>query len=205
VVLATSSSGILVSEIQRVCVHPQRVLVGHPINPPHVIPLVEVIGGAGASQTSIDVAMAFYRGTGKRPILVRKEVKGHIVNRLQAALWQEAIHLVATDAATVAEVDAAIAHAAGLRWAVAGPFVNLHLSGGAGGITRVLETLGPAIESWWRDLGSVSLTPQLIAKIAAGVAAELGSIDAATLARERDAAVIRIIAAVNLRDDTPPT
>ena len=129
VVLASSSSGLVVSEFQTACAHPERVIVGHPFNPPHLIPLVEVVGGKLTSQATIQAALDFYRSVGKRPITVRKEIKGHIANRLQAALWREAFGLVANGIASVEDIDIAIEHGPGLRWALLGPFLNLHLSG----------------------------------------------------------------------------
>jgi 3-hydroxyacyl-CoA dehydrogenase len=134
VILVSSSSGLLMSRVQSACRHPERVLLGHPFNPPHMIPLVEVIGGEKTSAQAVEQAMAFYTAIGKRPIHPRKEVKGHIANRLQAALWREAFHLVDQGVATVSDIDTAIAYGPGLRWALMGPFVNLHLSGGEGGM-----------------------------------------------------------------------
>lgn len=194
VVIASSSSGLLMSRVQSVCAHPGRVVLGHPFNPPHLIPLVEVIGGEQSSQAAIDTAMQFYRAIGKRPIHVKKEVKGHIANRLQAALWREAIHLVDTGVASVADIDDAIAYGPGLRWAALGPFLNLHLSGGAGGIAHLLEHLGPPIESWWADLGEPVLTDDLKARIAAGVDAELAGRGNARLEAQRDAIILGILA-----------
>ncbi|AJC17007.1 3-hydroxyacyl-CoA dehydrogenase NAD-binding domain-containing protein [Pandoraea sputorum] len=194
VVIASSSSGLLMSRVQSVCAHPERVVLGHPFNPPHLIPLVEVIGGEQSSQTAIDTAMQFYRAIGKRAIHVRKEVKGHIANRLQAALWREAIHLVDTGVASVADIDDAIAYGPGLRWAALGPFLNLHLSGGAGGIAHLLEHLGPPIESWWADLGAPVLTDDLKARITAGVEAELAGRGNARLEAQRDAVILGILA-----------
>lgn len=194
VVIASSSSGLLMSRVQSVCAHPERVVLGHPFNPPHLIPLVEVIGGERSSQAAIDTAMQFYRAIGKRAIHVKKEVKGHIANRLQAALWREAMHLVDTGVASVADIDDAIAYGPGLRWAAFGPFVNLHLSGGAGGIAHMLEHLGPPIESWWADLGAPVLTDDLKARIAAGVDDELAGRSNARLEAERDAVILGILA-----------
>lgn len=194
VVIASSSSGLLMSRVQSVCTHPERVVLGHPFNPPHLIPLVEVIGGERSSQAAIDTAMQFYRAIGKRAIHVKKEVKGHIANRLQAALWREAIHLVDTGVASVADIDDAIAYGPGLRWAAFGPFVNLQLSGGAGGIAHMLEHLGPPIESWWADLGEPVLTDDLKARIAAGVDAELAGRGNAQLEAQRDAVILGILA-----------
>ena len=191
--IATSSSGILISDIQDAAAVPERVLLGHPFNPPHLIPLVEVVGGRLTSQDAIERALAFYGSIGKKPIHIRREVKGHVANRLQAALWREAFYLVEQGIASVEDVDTAIAHGPGLRWALLGPFLNLHLSGGTGGIAHVLEHLGPPIESWWRDLGNVTLNEELNAAIARGVAEELGGADVAHLTRQRDDALLALL------------
>ena len=133
--------------------HPERVLIGHPFNPPHLIPLVEVVPGEQTDDGRPSSGrMAFYTAVGKRPIRLRQELPGHVANRLQAALWREAYSLVERGVASVADIDTAISHGPGLRWAVLGPFVNQHLSGGPGGLAHVLEHLGPPIEAWWRDL-----------------------------------------------------
>jgi carnitine 3-dehydrogenase len=196
IILATSSSGLLVSSLQSGCRYPQRVIVGHPVNPPHLLPLIEVVGGGATSSEAIERAMAFYAAVGKKPIHLRAEVKGHLVNRLQAALWQEMIHLVSSGMATAAQVDTAMQLAIGPRWAAQGPFVNLHLSGGAGGLRRVLETLGPAIESWWEDLGRVTLTPDVIARVVASTEELIAHENIEALAFRRDSAVAQILDAV---------
>jgi carnitine 3-dehydrogenase len=196
VVLASSSSGLLPSMIARGALeHPERVLVGHPFNPPHLIPLVEVVPGEKTTEESVETAMAFYAAVGKRPIRVRREVPGHIANRLQAALWQEAYSLVERGVATVADIDTAISQGPGLRWAVLGPFLNQHLSGGPGGIAHILEHLGPPTEKWWRDLRSVTLTPELVATLVAGVDDELDGVDSAELITRRDAVLNALLAA----------
>jgi carnitine 3-dehydrogenase len=195
VILATSSSGLLISSLQAACNSPQRVIVGHPVNPPHLLPLVEVVGGKDASVETIARAMAFYTAVGKQPIHLQVEVKGHLVNRLQAALWQEMIYLVSTGIASATQVDAAMRYAIGPRWAAQGPFINLHLSGGAGGLRRVLEVLGPAMQSWWQDLGNVTLTPRIIDKVVASTEDLIAGEDAGRLAARRDAAVGRILEA----------
>jgi carnitine 3-dehydrogenase len=195
VVLASSSSGMLPSAIAQACpAHPERVLVGHPFNPPHLLPLVEVVPGERTGDGAVDAAMAFYTALGKRPIRLRHELPGHVANRLQAALWREAYSLVDRGVATVADIDTAIAHGPGLRWAVLGPFAVQHLSGGPGGIAHVLEHLGPPTEAWWHDLGDPSLTPQLVAKIVAGVEAELGEIEPGELVARRDAVLHALLA-----------
>ena len=195
-VLATSSSTLTVSEIQGACArHPERVVLGHPFNPPHLIPLVEVAGGRATSEEVVERAMGFYRALGKHPIRLKKEVRGHVANRLQAALWQEAFNLVANGVASVADVDAAIAHGPGLRWALLGPFLNLHLSGGAGGIGELFEKpLWQATEGMWRDLGSVSVDTELGRRVAAGVAEELAAHGGRErIVRERDRALLALL------------
>jgi carnitine 3-dehydrogenase len=200
VVLASSSSGMLPSVIARCCPrHPERVLVGHPFNPPHLIPLVEVVPGERTTPQSVEAAMTFYRQVGKRPVHLRREVPGHVANRLQAALWQEAYSLVERGVATVEDIDTAIANGPGLRWAVLGPFANQHLSGGAGGIAHVLEHLRLPAEAWWRDLRPVTLTPGLVQKIVDGVDEELAGIDHVELAARRDAVLTALLAAKERR------
>jgi 3-hydroxyacyl-CoA dehydrogenase len=196
VVLASSSSGLLPSVIARGAPrHPERVLIGHPFNPPHLIPLVEVVPGEKTAEEAVEAAITFYAAVGKKPIRLRQEVPGHIANRLQAALWQEAYSLVERGVATVADIDTAIANGPGLRWAVLGPFLNQHLSGGPGGIAHILEHLGPPTEKWWRDLGQVTLTPELIAKLVAGVDEELAGMDPAELVARRDVVLNALLAA----------
>ena len=191
--IATSSSGILISDIQDAAAYPERVLLGHPFNPPHLIPLVEVVGGRMTSEGAIKKALTFYGSIGKKPIHIRREVKGHVANRLQAALWREAFYLVEQGIASVEDVDTAIAHGPGLRWALLGPFLNLHLSGGAGGIAHVLEHLGPPLESWWRELGNITLNEDLNEAIARGVAEELGAADLAHLTSQRDDLLLALL------------
>jgi carnitine 3-dehydrogenase len=203
VILASSSSGLLMSRVQDACRHPQRVVLGHPFNPPHMIPLVEVIGGTQTSSETVERAMAFYAAIGKRPIHVRKEVPGHIANRLQAALWREAFHLVQEGVATVADVDTAIAYGPGLRWALMGPFLNLHLSGGEGGIRHMLDHLGAPIESWWADLGTPMITEELKQQLSAGVEAALAGRDGTQLAPARDALLAGLIEAKAKTDKLP--
>jgi 3-hydroxyacyl-CoA dehydrogenase len=192
-IIASSASGLLISEVQSVCRHPERVLTGHPFNPPHLIPLVEVVGGTATSEEFIESALDFYRLIGKRPIRVRKEIKGHIANRLQAALRREAYGLVEHGIATVADIDAAIAHGPGLRWSLLGPFLNQHLGGGEGGIQHHLDHLGPSMDEWWQDLYQTRLTEELKTKIVAGVANAIQGWDMGALHRERDQALVDLL------------
>lgn len=194
-VISSSSSGLSPSAIQQGAKHPERIILGHPFNPPYLIPLVEVGGGALTAPEVVDKAMAFFAAVGKKPIRINKEMKGHIANRLQVALWREAISLVEQGAASVADIDTAIAHGPGLRWSLLGPFLNLHASGGAGGVTHVLEHLGPAQRDWSRDLGEYPETDDYIAPIAKGVEAELTGIDFGETLTQRDALLVDLILA----------
>ncbi|CAH2807053.1 MAG: 3-hydroxyacyl-CoA dehydrogenase (EC [uncultured Paraburkholderia sp.] len=189
-IIASGSSGLVMSRVQIACAHPERVVLGHPFNPPHLIPLVEVISGERTSAQTIERTIDFYRALGKRPIHGHMEMKGHIANRLQAALWCEAMHLVSIGAASVADIDDAIAYGPGLRWAAFGPFTNLHLSGGAGGIAHVLDHLGGPMESWWDDLGTPRMTPELKQRIVEGMPETLAKRSDEAIQNQRDAVVL---------------
>ena len=186
VVIASSSSGLLASRLREGCRFPGRILIGHPFNPPHLIPLVEVVS-AGADPDAVATAMEFYRAIGKHPIDIRKEVPGHLANRLQAALWREAVHMVAEGVASVADVDAAITEGPGLRWALLGPHATFHLAGGEGGMAHFMHHLMPAVTGWWEDLGHPTVTPELQAQLVAGVQEETDNATVAALAAKRDA------------------
>jgi 3-hydroxyacyl-CoA dehydrogenase len=202
-IIATSSSGLSVSEIQVGARHPERIVLGHPFNPPHLIPLVEVLGGKLTSEDTVDKAMAFYAAIGKKPIRLRKEVKGHVANRLQVALWQEAFSLVERGVASVADIDTAISNGPGLRWALLGPFLNLHASGGAGGIAHMQAHLGPAQRDWAADLGPFPADDDYIEALAKGVEEELEGLDFAQTLRQRDELLIELIAAKQRSSQIP--
>jgi 3-hydroxyacyl-CoA dehydrogenase len=191
--IATSSSGLLISRVSAKCKHPQRCVIGHPFNPPHLIPLVEVVGGARTSPEVISTAMNFYREIGKRPIHIKKEVRGHVANRLQAALWREAVHLVNEDVVSVADADAAIAYGPGLRWALMGPNLTFHMAGGQGGMRHFLDHIGPAIQGWMDDLGAPRLTATTQQKLIDGVAEEAAGRSMDDLQRWRDRKLIEIL------------
>lgn len=195
-VISTSTSSIPVSRLQIRCRRPGRCVLGHPFNPPHLVPLVEVAGGEATDAAAVERAMAFYRAVGKHPIRLRREIESHIANRLQGALWREAIHLVAEGVGSVADVDACIAYGPGLRWALMGPFLTFHLGGGAGGLEGFFDHFGPHIERGWERLGTPKLTPELRRRIVEGVEAEAGDRDIARLARERDACLVAMLEAL---------
>jgi carnitine 3-dehydrogenase len=166
-IVASSTSGLLPSDLQAGRILPERYLVAHPFNPPHLMPLVELVGGRATAPAVLERAAAIYRSVGKRPITIRREMPGHVANRMQAALYREAIHLVLEGVASIEDVDAAIAYGPGLRWAIIGPHMLHHLAGGEGGLRHLLEHIGPGIESWWRDLGRPDLTPAVIDRLVA--------------------------------------
>lgn len=193
-ILASSSSGLLMSRLQSRCRRPERCVIGHPFNPPHLIPLVEVVGGQQTSADTIARTMAFYRRVGKHPIRINKEVVGHVANRLQAAVWREAIHLALENVASVEDIDAAMSQGPGLRWAVFGPHMTFHLGGGQGGMGHFLDHLRGPIQTWWDDLGDARLDEATRAALLAGLEQESGGRSVDELAAERDAAIIRILA-----------
>ncbi|GAA1813812.1 MULTISPECIES: 3-hydroxyacyl-CoA dehydrogenase NAD-binding domain-containing protein [Brevibacterium] len=194
-IIASSTSGFGPSAIAASAeVAPERIVVGHPFNPAHLIPLVEVVTAPGAPEEIGERAIEVYRAIGKKPIRVRAELPGHVVNRLQAALWQEAYSLIDRGVVSVEDIDTAISYGPGLRWAVLGPLAVQHLSGGPGGMRHLLEHLGPPQEVWMHDLRQVHLGEELTDKLVAGVEEELDGRSTAALIRDRDAMLAELIA-----------
>ena len=192
-IIASSASNVPISVMQSECAHPERCLIGHPFNPPHIVPLIEVVGGAKTSPESIRRAMAFYASIGRKPIHIRKEVIGHVANRLQAALYREVAHLIEQEVLDVGDIDAAVSWGPGLRWGVMGPNMLFHLSACPGGIHHFMEHLARPISACWKDLGSPELTPGLQQTIIDGVLQEAGSRSLAQLARERDELLVGLL------------
>ena len=193
-ILASSSSGIPIGISQSSCKHPERCVIGHPFNPPHLIPLVEVVGSEKTSSATIERAIAFYASIGKRPIHVRKEVVGHVANRLQAALYREVVYLIEQDVLSVSDADAAVSWGPGLRWGVMGPNLLFHLAGGQGGIHHFMEHLAGPMTTWWKDLGNPEFTAELKEKISQGVLGEAGKQSINDLAEERDRLLLGLLA-----------
>lgn len=193
VIMSTSSSGLLLSELQAERVGRERYVLGHPFNPPHLIPLVEVLGGRDTDPAAVDWTLAFYNAHGKKAIRLNKEVPGHLVNRLQAAVWREAIDAVDSGLASVADVDTAIAYGPGLRWAIMGPHQIFQLAGGPGGMPDFLDHFGPPIEDWWADMRNVTLTDEVKAKLVEGVLAENGDRSVPEVAQERDRLLLDLL------------
>lgn len=184
--IASSSSGITPSVMQSKCTHPERIVVGHPFNPPHVIPLVEVVGGAKTSPEAIQRAMAFYASIGKKPIHVRKELPGHVANRLQAALYREMLYIIEQGILSVEETDAAVCYGPGLRWGVMGQSLQWHLGGGPGGIQHFMEHLMDPLQGMMKALGTPNITPELKQTVVDGVMREAGGRSVEQLAQEEN-------------------
>lgn len=195
VIVASSTSGLAMSALQDGCRHPSRYVVGHPFHPPHLTPAIEVVAGAATDPRAVEAAMAFYERLGKVPVHIRKEVPGHLVSRLQSALWREAVSVVARGIATMEDVDKAIANGPGLRWALNGPGAVHHMAGGAGGIEYFMQHLHPAMQSWWPDLGEPVVDEALRRKLIEQIRQEVGEAPTAELARSRDEALVRILKA----------
>jgi 3-hydroxyacyl-CoA dehydrogenase len=193
-ILASSSSGIPIGVSQSQCKHPERCVIGHPFNPPHLIPLVEVVGSEKTSSATIERAIAFYASIDKRPIHVRKEVVGHVANRLQAALYREVVYLIEQDVLSVSDADAAVSWGPGLRWGVMGPNLLFHLAGGQNGIHHFMEQFTGPMSTWWKDLGNSEFTPEVKEKIVKGVLAEAGDRSIDELAGERDKVLLGLLA-----------
>jgi carnitine 3-dehydrogenase len=189
-IIASSSSGIPMSDIQAGCKRPERTVIGHPFNPPHVIPLVEVVGGKATSTETIEAAMAFYAAVGKRPIQLYKELPGHVANRLQSALYREIVYLIDQGVLDVAAADDAVSWGPGLRWGVMGPSLLWHLGGGEGGIEHFMDTLMDPMARAWKTLGNPEMTPDLKQKIIDGVLQEANGRSIDALSTDRDAMLL---------------
>jgi 3-hydroxyacyl-CoA dehydrogenase len=192
-IIASSSSGLTMTVIQSGCKRPERCVIGHPFNPPHIIPLVEVVGGAKTSSEAIQQAMAFYASIGKKPIYLRKEFPGHVANRLQAALYREVLYLIQQGVLTVAEADDAVSYGPGLRWGVMGPSLLWHLGGGPGGIQHFMEHLMDPLTGLMKALGNPEVTDELKQTIIEGVLQEAGSRSVDQLAQEENEALVGLL------------
>ena len=194
VIIASSSSGLTMSEIQSACrSHPERCVIGHPFNPPHLVPLVELVGGAKTSEETIQRVAEFYTALGKRTVRLHKEVPGHVANRLQSALSREVYHLVAEGVVTAADADTALSWGPGLRWGIMGSLLLNHLGGGQGGIEHFFEQFTGPMTAWWKVLGQPVLTPEVQKQLIDSVRAEVGSRSIDELAAERDEMLLQLI------------
>ena len=191
--IASSSSGITMSVMQSKCAHPERCVVGHPFNPPHIIPLVEVVGGTKTAPEAIEQAMKFYAAIGKKAIHLRKELPGHVANRLQAALYREVAYLIQEGVLSVADADDAVSWGPGLRWGVMGPSLQWHVGGGAGGIKHFMEHLMDPLGGMMKTLGNPEITPALKKTIADGVLKEAANRSVEQLAKQENELLLGLL------------
>ena len=191
--IASSTSSLKASDIQANTRHPERIFVAHPMNPPHLVPMVELVAGQSTALEVMDKAEAFYRALGREVVRVKKEVTGHLMNRLTSALYREAVHLVASGIADVEDIDKAVACGPGLRWSLMGPHMLYHLGGGAGGYRAYLDHLGPTQEARWKELGESPLDEATKARLVEGVDTALAGESVEELAKRRDAALVALL------------
>jgi len=196
VLVASSTSGLLPTDLQARCRHPGRLVVGHPFNPVYLLPLVEVLGGARTSPDSLEYAMSFYRALGMHPLHVRTEIEGFLSDRLQEALWRELLHLVNDGVATTEELDAAIVYGPGLRWAFMGTCLSYHLAGGDGGMEAFMKQFGPALDLPWTRLPAPALTEELVVRMTEGTGRQADGRTVEELARLRDECLVAIMQAL---------
>ena len=196
-IIASSTSGLLLGEMQQGFEDPSRLILGHPFNPPHLIPLVELLGNERTADGVLAEAESFYQSCGKVTIRVRKEVPGHVANRLQAALWREAISLVMEGVASVEDVDRAVSSGPGLRWALMGPHMLFSLASGGLGMEGFIERYGDSIGRWWKTMGQPTLSPETSRILADGIEAEAAGRTFEQLADERDRKLIVVIKALS--------
>jgi 3-hydroxyacyl-CoA dehydrogenase len=193
-IIASSSSGLTMSVMQSACKRPERCVIGHPFNPPHMVPLVEVVGGEKTSPDVVRRAIEFYASIGKKPIHLRKEVVGHVANRLQAAIYREVVNLINLGVVDVADADTAVCWGPGLRWGVMGPTMLFHLGGGQGGIQHFMEHLSGPVAMWWKDLGGFTEWPAGSKEtIVAGLTAETDGRTVDELAQMRDDVLLELV------------
>ncbi len=195
-IIASSTSGLLLSEMQRGFRDPSRLILGHPFNPPHLIPLVELLGNERTADDVLARAESFYESCGKVTIRVRKEIPGHVANRLQAALWREAISLVMEGVASVGDVDKAVSSGPGLRWALMGPHMLFSLASGGLGMEGFIECYGESIHRWWKTMSQVTLSLETTRVLVEGIEAEAAGRTFDQLAGERDRKLIAILKAL---------
>ncbi len=191
--IASSTTALMATDIQTGMAFPERFLVAHPFNPPHLIPLVEVVAGKKTAPELTERAKNFYQLFGKEVVIPKREAIGHIANRLNAALYREVVNMVATGIASVEDIDRAMVHSLGLRWAFLGPNLVYHLGGGEGGYAQYLDHLGSSQEVRWNDLGEVSLTSDIKQKLIDGLEETLEGRSIETLRKERDDALIKLL------------
>lgn len=191
-IIASSTSGIMPSTLQADCTHPERVIVAHPFNPVYLVPLVELVGGKDTASENLKRAEAFYTSVNMKPLILSKEIEGHVADRLMEAIWRESLHLVNDGIATTEEIDASIVYGPGLRWALMGPFLTLHLAGGEQGMRHMLEQFGPALKLPWTKLVAPELTDELTERVVEGCEQQTEGHSITELEQRRDDFLIEL-------------
>ena len=197
VIIASSSSGFLPTRLQSECRHPDRVLVGHPFNPVYILPLVETVAGEHTSPEAMARAGDFYRSIGMRVLQLKREIDGYICDRLQEALWREALHCLDKGVGTTGDIDDAIVYSAGLRWAFMGSFMTYHLAGGPGGMRHFIEQFDPSLELPWTDLKFPKWSDGLTQKLVEGCEAQAEGRTVAEWEAKRDALLVDLLHLLN--------
>lgn len=192
-IIGSSTSGIVPSILQEGLEHPQRLIVAHPFNPVYILPLVELVGGKQTDAANVERARYFFEEVGMKPLVIQKEIEGHLADRLMEALWREALHMVNDGVATTEEVDAAIVYGAGLRWAQMGPFMTFHLAGGEKGMRHMLDQFGPALKLPWTKLVAPELTNDLKEKVIDGCESQAGDASIAELENKRNEFLVELL------------
>lgn len=196
-VIASSTSGILPSTLQADCtLHPERVIVAHPFNPVYLMPLVELVGGEKTEDIYIEKARQFYEKVNMKPLVVRQEIEGHLADRLMEAVWRESLHIVNDGVATTEEIDASMIYGPGLRWALMGPFMTLHMGGGDQGMRHLLHQFGPALKLPWTKLEAPELTDELKEKVITGCETHAGDQTVEALEQKRNEFLVKLLALV---------
>ncbi|WP_225307493.1 3-hydroxyacyl-CoA dehydrogenase NAD-binding domain-containing protein [Nitrincola iocasae] len=196
--IVSSTSSLMHSDIVNASPAPERIIIAHPFNPPHLVPLVELYG---PDMQLVNELADFYRGIGKKPVIMRKEMIGHIANRLSSALWQEALYLLQEGVASVEDIDLAVTAGPGLRWAIQGPFLTYHLGGGKGGIRHYLEHLGPSQEYRWASLGKPTMNAELYEQVIQGVESATQGKPLTDLFNERDQQLVTLQRAIASKEN----
>ena len=193
IIIASSSSGFLPTRLQSACRHPERVLVGHPFNPVYILPLVETVPGERTAPDAMDRAGAFYGSVGMRVLRLKREIDGYICDRLQEALWREALHCLDKGVGTTGDIDDAIVYSAGLRWAFMGSFMTYHLAGGPGGMRDFIKQFDPTLELPWTDLKFPAWSDELTTRLVEGCEAQAAGRTVAQWEAKRDAVLVDIL------------
>ncbi len=192
-IIASSSSGYLPSRLQSECAHPERVIIGHPFYPVYLLPLVETVAGEKTTPEVMDSADAFYRSISMYPLRLKKEIDGYICDRLQEAMWREALHVLDKGIGTTEDIDRAITYSAGLRWAIMGSFLHYHLAGGDGGMRHFIAQFNPALALPWTDLDFPQWSDELSSKLIDGCESQQGEESVQSWENRRNACLIDII------------